>query len=319
MTGEGSDRSGAEGLAPREDRWLRRRRIGPDSMINWSVQEWIDWWSDGLQIWFSNAPRPDRELAFAPVRVIAEREDLPSALLAILSRFTTHDPHSMAAGVERARSRQARLEQSILDVMGRRFDLDSENKALLLLAVSIGLRARRMPEVIRAALSAWRNHWFYLAAPGEFQSHVARAVFEGFTSADLAPMRLEIEDMLKTERNFRTVLSYCLKAYRDEFALCIQKFGDIWQFGQGSRLSEVWAIVADRLNNAYSKTVVMASLEIIRTNANVNVNLIGFVSAEKLAPFYPLEQRGLFTSNLDAASRSDPAFRRRGLEINVDA
>src|SRR5580693_5647258 len=98
-----------KGVGALEDRWIRRRKIGPDSMADWSVSDWVEWWSDGLQIWFSTAPQADRELAFAPIRINSEREEMAPTLVSTLRRFFPSNPLSMADGAVKARARQDRI------------------------------------------------------------------------------------------------------------------------------------------------------------------------------------------------------------------
>jgi hypothetical protein len=300
------------------DRWIQRRKVGPDSMATWSVDDWVEWWSDGMQIWFSTAPQEDREMAFAPIRVVPEREELAPTLVATLTRFSANDPLSMAKGAAKARAFQHRIETSLVEIAGRRSDLNSEERLLLLVQVSVGLLARRTPQIIHAALAAYHNKWLHLENPAAFLSYVARAVFEGFTSTDLEPMKLEIEALLANERNFRTVLAYCLKAYRDDFSQCIEKFYTLWERGHGVSMLDVWSVVADKLDGAFSRAVVIDELRRIRLVTASNLLSTGLLAAEKLSPFYPLERQGLVAMNME---QQEGGFARGfGLrDIKVDA
>ncbi len=313
--------------AGREARWLARRGIGAGEMVSWSVEEWIDWWSDGMEIWFSEAPKADRELAFAPIRVNSEREDPVDAIVAVLRRFLPGDPEAMASGAGAAIERQDRIERSLIEVMGRRFDVSTEDRLLFLLQIGVTLRAKRISQIVRSALGAINSRWVEVGDLPEFLSSIARAIFEGFTSADLVSVRKTVEPLLRNEKNFRTVLNYCLKAHRDSIAECIGTFYRLWTYGQGEPKRDVWEAVSRQLNDVFSSQQVEEEVASIRFSADSSeYSTDSLVAAEKLANFYnvppeyteDLAETSLLQKSMEKDSDEDAdenAFASRNIDV----
>lgn len=308
--------SSSEGI---RDRWLARRRIATDAMEGWSRTQWIDWWSDGMAIWFSEAPTMDRELAFAPIRVNPEREELVDGIVSVLRRFLPTEKGAMAKGAASAFERQDNIESSLNEVMGRRFDVSSEERLLFLLRVAVALRAKRTAQIVRSAVAVYNNKWIEVSDSSALMSSIARAVFEGFTSDDLKPVRKDLEALLAGEKNFRTVLAYCLKAYRDRFDECIAAFYDLWRLGQGELMPDVWKAVALRLNDVFTEEFAAREIRRIRSQTTAGEWPTGFFAAEKLAHFYPASSPpGIMKIGMEEDTEEDEqAYASRNIAVGV--
>ncbi len=298
MTGAG-EHDRADDLG-REARWLARCDVETDDMPAWSVTQWVEWWSDGMEIWFSEAISADRELAFAPIRIDPDREEDPAdAIVAVLQRFLTSEKKGKSQRARTALKRRDAIEQSLTDVMGRKSDVITEARVLFLLQVAIELPSKQIAHTVRSALMAFHHGWFEVADRADFLSSIARAIFEGFTSTDLESVREEVEGLLADDENFRSVLDYCLKAYGQSFGECIGKFHELWKYGQYKSMPDVWKIVSRRVNEIFTER--FAALEICRidllistveiSSNDISIKEIStdcFLAAQKLAIFHGL-------------------------------
>lgn len=136
-----------------------RRRSSPDSMAYWSQGQWLDWWLDSMDIWFSVPPRPDRELAFVPIRVSPEREDVVETVVSVLSRLLQSEHDTIDGSSALSLERHEKIENSLNEVIGRRFGPLDEERLLFLLRIAAALRTRRTPRIIRSALAAYNYRW----------------------------------------------------------------------------------------------------------------------------------------------------------------
>ena len=267
------------------DRWISRRRLSPDDMVDWSVDDWTTWWSDGLDIWFSEAPLQDRERAFAPVRVLADRAELEEQLVDALRPFYPTRAR-YRQGVAQTRRLQEALEQGALNVMNRRGDMTSEARAVLIVGVFADFHARSLPQMVQAAISAVYENWFELEGPSELLSALSYAVFDDLSHKDLDALREPFEAALENEDNYATVLNYCLKAY-DRIAVVLDTFMILWGCRQKEVTDEVWRDVAESLERKYNKRGVARALkEILDTEV---LDSGAYAASVYLARFYDIE------------------------------
>ncbi len=306
-------------MSKTEDRWLSRWRLPTGAMAAWSEQDWTEWLSEGLEIWFSQAPRAERELAFAPLYVTSDREDPEVALGDGLRGFydlTAAGPEASAVDVL---ARQQRIEDAFVAVMSNRRYVRSKDCAMLVIGIAAELRMRHLGRLIQALLAAFDRGW--IEGPHrELLSRVGHTILDaGLSKVELLALRQKMERLLEDEENYRSILNFCLAAYDDDVVACIDNFQRLWRKGPGRDSTRVWRKIAQQLNTQFGEDAVSEAIEQLQASpSSVEAIPTGFIAGKALSSFYDVEQFGLDK----VAARARPLYgvdsARRGHSVALE-
>lgn len=273
--------------------WLRRRATTTDRLQFWTPDEWFEWFADGLDIWFSDYPRKDRSLAFAPLSINVDREEPVAKLANYLKRVVRS-----ATTADAALPLRYRIQEAAIRCLRSSVIIRTAERAEFILELFVAMEETRLPEMARLSLQRLAHKEF---ADDDMESYISLLcyiIFDNDVLGEKEPLRNHLEDRLRTSPNFRPALFYSLQLSDSDVMLCLTRF---YELTRGQIMLDddgVWKVVSEEFDTRFGRTAVAAAIKTtISDSRDGQADLSdAFAPASRLSQYYPgAEEGGLWS------------------------
>jgi len=300
----------------RGQRWFGRRMLSTSTLDAWSAEEWCEWFADGLEIWFSEFPNADRALAFAPLRIIPDRDHAAQALATYLGRFYEKEPTKR---VKPALDMVSTIEEGAALCLRRGVIVQDCVRADFLLEVFEILEARSLPRLARLSLQVLPSRAFDAPVSDEYLSRLTYIIFDNNAVRDGDALTGILEAKLRRCENFRPALFYSLQLTDHDVLLSLIRFYELTSDIPEMDSQEVWQEVSEEFDQRFGREIVVREIgRASGASAMEDMADVGaMVPAAHLRGAYPEIRAGgiLGVAEDDDDALNEAAYFQREIEV----
>lgn len=308
--------SAAEGS--RGQRWFGRRMLSTSDLVAWSAEEWHEWFADGLEIWFSEFPDADRALAFAPLRIIPDRDQAAQALATYLGRFYERGAPKKA---KPALDLVGAIEGGAALCLRRGVIIQDCARAGLLLEVFEILEARSLPLLARLSLQVLPSRAFDEQGSDDYLSLLTYIIFDNNAVRDGDALQALLEAKLRRCENFRPALFYALQLTDHDVLLSLSRFYELTSDIPEMDSQDIWREVSEEFDQRFGRKIVVREIGRASGAAAMEemADVGAMVPAAHLCSVYPEIRDGgiLGVAEDDDDTMNEAAYRQREIEVEA--